>query len=422
MFRNAAFHAGFTEPVRTGFPTSRQTVRNSTKPGYPTAVSGLNRAVYTTHSNSKTAHHSSTTRSMSSKKLFELSSEYDALHTGVALYDPDAGIILDANERLEQILGYTVDQLRTLSVGEYTANTYRHSESEFYDRLYASADGDPQQFTWRVKRADGELIWVQLYTSQQQYAGETYVHVEMRDITDYYETYHRAELFWRILRHNLRNDAAVILGYTNQILAHAEVESIEESIATIQSRGENLGNMAQSVKEIEQAVTNAKTEYARRPAAATVRTITNQISANYPAAEISVDKREKMWIDINDAFSYALTHAIENAIIHSNEELPVVEVAVGPSPNTGRVEICIKDTNPVIPDEEVEALLTPTETTSTSHGSGIGLFVMKWCVESLGGEVSFEKRTPRGNAVFLYLPPKRKPDRTEEDDRSPGTT
>ena len=187
---------------------------------------------------------------MSSKKLSELPSEYNSLHTGVALYDPNAGTVLDANKRLEQILGYTVDQLRDLSVTEYTANTYRHSESEFHDRLYASVNGDPQQFTWRVKRADGELIWVQLYISQQQYEGEIYAHVEMRDITDYYETYHRAELFWRILRHNLRNDAAVILGYTNQILAHAEIEGIEESIATIQSRGENLGNMAQSVKEI----------------------------------------------------------------------------------------------------------------------------------------------------------------------------
>ena len=359
---------------------------------------------------------------MSSKKLSELPSEYNSLHTGVALYDPNAGTVLDANKRLEQILGYTVDQLRDLSVTEYTANTYRHSESEFHDRLYASVNGDPQQFTWRVKRADGELIWVQLYISQQQYEGEIYAHVEMRDITDYYETYHRAELFWRILRHNLRNDAAVILGYTNQILAHAEIEGIEESIATIQSRGENLGNMAQSVKEIEQAVTNANTEYTRRPAAATVRTITNQLGANYPAADISIIEREKMWIDINDAFSYALTHAVENAIIHSNEELPVVEVDVGPSPNTGRVEICIKDTNPVIPDEEVEALCAPTETTSTSHGSGIGLFVMKWCVESLGGEVSFENRTPRGNAVYLYLPPKRAPDNSKETDPSTGTT
>jgi hypothetical protein len=112
-----------------------------------------------------------------------------------------------------------------------------------------------------------------------------------------------------------------------------------------------FGNTAHSVKEIEQAVTNVKTEYTRRPAVATVRTVTDQISVKHPTAEISVDKREKMWIDIDDAFSYALTHAIENAIIHSNEELPVVEVDVGPSPNTGRAEICIKDMNPVIPDE-----------------------------------------------------------------------
>ncbi|TKX83031.1 ATP-binding protein, partial [Halorubrum sp. SS5] len=46
----------------------------------------------------------------------------------------------------------------------------------------------------------------------------------------------------------------------------------------------------------------------------------------------------------------------------------------------------------------------------TSHGSGIGLFVMKWCVESLGGEVLFESRNSGGNAVCLLLPPKQHQD------------
>lgn len=353
---------------------------------------------------------------MSSKERFELPSEYDTLHIGIAFYNPDTGTILDANERLEQILGYSVEQLRNLPVAEYTANTYPHSESEFHDRLCASADGHSQQFTWRVKRADGELIWVQLYMSQQHSGGESGVHVEMRDITDYYETHHRAELFWRLLRHNLRNEAAIILGYTNQLTAHAKMENVEDLIETIRARGENLGNMAESVKEIEHAVTNTETEYVRRPATATVRNITNQVGATYPATEISISEGEEMWIEINDAFSYALTHAVENAIIHSNEGVPVVNIDVGPSPNTGRVEICIKDTNPVIPDEEIEALFAPTETTNTSHGSGIGLFVMKWCVESLGGEVRFETRTPQGNAVYLYLPPKPAPDSTTKHD------
>jgi hypothetical protein len=34
---------------------------------------------------------------------------------------------------------------------------------------------------------------------------------------------------------------------------------------------------------------------------------------------------------------------------------------------------------------------------------------MKWCVESLGGEVRFE-RSEKGNDVYFYLPPEASPD------------
>ena len=53
----------------------------------------------------------------------KLPREYDTLHTGIALYDPNGGRIVDANERLEEIFGYTTEQLRELSVEMYTANT-----------------------------------------------------------------------------------------------------------------------------------------------------------------------------------------------------------------------------------------------------------------------------------------------------------
>lgn len=354
---------------------------------------------------------------MSSKKSGALPPEYDTLCLGIGLYDPGSGDILDANERLERILGYPLHKLRRLSVDAYTANTYPQSASEFRDRLRASANGDPQQFIWRAKRADGELVWLQLHASQQQFSEGDCIVVEVRDITDHYESRHRAELFWRILRHNLRNEAAIILGYADQIAAHSRVEGIEESIEAIRSRGENLGGMAESVKQIERAITDAQAEHVRQPALATVEKVAARTRSEYPAAEISVDEREEMWVEVNDAFSYAVRHAVENAVVHSTERTPTVEIAVGPSPNTGRVEVCIKDANLAIPTEEIEALFAPAETTNTSHGSGIGLFVMKWCIESLGGEVMFDTRTPRGNVVHLYLPSKRPPDTV--DDRVP---
>ncbi|WP_049906133.1 PAS domain-containing sensor histidine kinase [Halorubrum aidingense] len=352
---------------------------------------------------------------MSSPECETLSPVLDTLHTGVAIYDAVSGTILDANARLEEILGYTPDQLRELSVAEYTANTYPHTESEFHDRLSAAATGSPQQFMWRAKRADGELIWIQVFISRQRPTADRCVHVEVRDITRHYDTHHRAELFWRVLRHNLRNEAAIIIGCAEQAMNGPESEPSEEVISTIQSRGEKLGNLATSVKQIEHAVTDSQANLARVSAASAVRDVANRIGAEHPDADIRVSKRERMWIDINEAFEYALAHAVENAIVHSNDEAPVVEITVGPSPNTGRTEIRIEDSNSPIPPEEIAALFSPTVTTSTSHGSGIGLFVMRWCVESLGGEVLFESRDSEGNAVCLLLPPKQPPDSVTAD-------
>jgi len=348
---------------------------------------------------------------MLSPTEIEVPSAYNTLHVGVALYDPDTGAILDGNDWVEAIFGYTTEELRDLSIEEYTANTYPHSEAEFKDHLQASAAGDPQQFTWRVKRADGELIWVQIHLSRQTATDQTCVCAEVRDITDFYETHHRAELFWRVLRHNLRNEATIIAGNATRITANAETAQIQDAGRTIQARAESLGTMAASVEEIEQAVADTDTQRVRRHATSAVREGVDEIVTDYPTAGITIDEREKMGIHVDDAFTHAVTHAVENAIVHSTEAEPVVEVSIGPSPNTGRVEIRIKDTNPPIPDDELTALFTPTDTTNTSHGSGVGLFVMKWCIESLGGEMKVERRHPQGNTIYFYLPPKAPPDR-----------
>lgn len=97
----------------------------------------------------------------------ELDPAYDDLHIGVALYDPGTGAVLDANDRLESVFGFATDELRDLSVGTCTANTHAFAEGEFLDRLRASADGETRAFVWRIKRGDGELVWVRLHLSRR---------------------------------------------------------------------------------------------------------------------------------------------------------------------------------------------------------------------------------------------------------------
>ena len=346
---------------------------------------------------------------MATEKRVTLPPAYDDLHVGVALFDPEAGAVLDANDWMETILGYTVSELRGLPVEAYTANTYPRSGDGLKTRLRASTGGSPQRFTWRAKRADGELVWVQVRSSRRCLDGRECVYAELQDITEYYDTYHRAELFWRVLRHNLRNEATVIAGNATPIAERAGAERLRKAGETIRMRAEKLGRMADSVEEIQRAVVGADTKRIRKHATVAVRTVVNEVSARHPDADVVVTEREGMWVRVDDAFADALSHAIENAVVHAESPDRTVEVAVGPSPNTGRVEIRISDENSPIPDAELDALFDPDIATSTSHGTGIGLFVMKWCVESLGGEVRFE-RSEEGNDVYFYIPPEVPPD------------
>jgi anti-sigma regulatory factor (Ser/Thr protein kinase) len=129
-----------------------------------------------------------------------------------------------------------------------------------------------------------------------------------------------------------------------------------------------------------------------------------------------VAEREPLWIHVDEAFDHALAHALENAIVHNESTEPMVDIAVDTSPNTGRAEISIVDTGPPIPAIEMDAVSDIMDTTSTSHGSGVGLFVMKWCIESLGGELTFERHS-NGNVVSFYLPPKERTEIRNETDR-----
>ncbi|OYR53541.1 PAS domain-containing sensor histidine kinase [Halorubrum halodurans] len=335
----------------------------------------------------------------------ELPPEYETLHVGIGLYDSVSGTLLDANERLSTVLGYPFPTLCRVTPERYTANTYSYSEAGFIERLRAAAAGETRRFRWRVKRASGELVWVQFHLSPAAVGSDDCVRAEVRDITDHYETTHREELLWRVLRHNLRNDVTALVGYSERIREESSTPAVRDAAETVVSRAASVGGLADAVKQLQHAVEDSEANRECRHAGAATEAVVESTAATYPSADLTVIDRCPMWIHVDRAFEYAIAHAVENAIVHAETPTPSVTVEVGPSPNTGRVEIDVSDTNPRIPDAEVDGLFDPDGRTSTSHGSGLGLFVMKWCIESLGGELDIE-RDAGGNTVSFYLPPR----------------
>jgi len=332
------------------------------------------------------------------------------LQIGIVVHDPSTGAMLDANRQFERLSGYTAGELRELTVEEISANTYSYTQETAHRRITAAAEGDRQSFEWRIKRADGELRWVWVDLTGMAIDGRRVVLAEVTDITEYKHNDRRVSLFYRLLRHNLRNDLNVVSGFATHIGTVAETEAVETAAEKVESAATNLSRVSESVKQIETTITRERTAWQHQSAADAVTTVVETFEPSGAADHITITERTPMWIAVDEAFEHALTHAIENAIVHADCPEPSVEIVVDESPNTGRVEIRVEDEGPPIPRMEIEAVDEYTETTTTSHGSGVGLFVMKWCTESLGGELEIRRRNGRGNTVYFYLPPKEPPE------------
>jgi signal transduction histidine kinase len=92
-----------------------------------------------------------------------------------------------------------------------------------------------------------------------------------------------------------------------------------------------------------------------------------------------------------------LEELIENGIRHGGRSAVSVEY------DADRAVLLVSDDGPGIPDHEIEVLNNAKET-PLEHGSGLGLWLVKWGTDLFGGSITFDT-TDGGTNVYIQLPP-----------------
>lgn len=98
-------------------------------------------------------------------------------------------------------------------------------------------------------------------------------------------------------------------------------------------------------------------------------------------------------------FSVVVKEVIENALSHAGPET-TVDVAVQMTEST--IEVTVSDDGPGIPVSELGPVRAGEET-PLDHTSGLGLWLVQWGVQSLGGSVSIDS-DGSGTTVRLRVP------------------
>lgn len=357
--------------------------------------------------NGNVTHYLGFQENISETKVFE--QESALFETQIAAAD-QAMLITDREGRIEfvnpafeQLTGYSAEDVMgkdpsILKSGE--------QDEAFYDDLWETiTSGD----VWQ------ETLWNQTKRGEYYQATETIVPVtnDRDDITNFVAI--QAEITYdemrdqvlqvldRVLRHNIKHAVMTISGFATELEDGLDEPGDQAALEEIQSAATELESISDRTRPIFELFRGT---YESDPWS--VESLIDTITAGqeaFPEADITVDCQAPTdeLVTSGKVVSIALTEALENAVIHNDQETPTVDITVRASPDPPRLHVTVADTGPGVPEEEWAIIQSGVEE-PLSHATGIGLWLIYWTVTAVGGKVTLTENDPRGTVVEIEIP------------------
>jgi len=105
---------------------------------------------------------------------------------GILIVQPSTPFVLFANSRISDILGFSVEELTSLSLEEVERLIHPEDRDKIFNRLRDRLVGRPapSRYEIRVSRKDGSHVWLELFSSPVQFNGSPAVQAAFVDVTD----------------------------------------------------------------------------------------------------------------------------------------------------------------------------------------------------------------------------------------------
>ncbi|MFT4922453.1 MAG: signal transduction histidine kinase [Haloarculaceae archaeon] len=209
----------------------------------------------------------------------------------------------------------------------------------------------------------------------------------------------------RVLRHNLRNDMNVITAHTDVLLDDDLDPSVEPKVRKIRQSALNLIETSEHARTIyDDLLSRADREPKPVEITDVVTEVVELFRGDFPDATVRTDLPDEAWTVDSHAVPVIVEELCRNALIHNDHPDPEREVDIDVETDSDTTRLIVRDNGPGMPAFERELLTGERERSPTEHGSGLGLWVVNWLVDDLGGTVSTVTPEDRGTVVTVSLP------------------
>ncbi|MFB6121294.1 MAG: ATP-binding protein [Halobacteriaceae archaeon] len=321
---------------------------------------------------------------------------------------PDAaGALAPLTDRIDGVAAWAVDGDGGVGrLGEGFADLWGASPSdrtglldcvhpEDRDAVATLFESETQEsVVHRVRHPDGGRRWVESIVVPRDGAGVAGLSI---DVTERRRRERELAILNRVLRHDVRNDASVILGRLDEVANHDDGEH---------AALDGARRAAEHVVEL----TAAAGEYAADGDADECEAHLESLLERevgvareaYPDAEFEVETLPDATVAGNRLLASAFRNALHNAVQHNDAATPRVTVTGDATPST----VCVRvtDNGPGISDAVRGRLFEDGARGPDSTGTGMGLSLGREVVSDLGGRVRVEGGESGGTTVCIELP------------------
>ena len=326
------------------------------------------------------------------------------------LYVVTDGVLETVNRPFVDLSGYDRCELVGMAAEELVHEDDLAEWSHRFELFAESNSTDEKRLVGRIISKKGSEIPVECRLSllDTQATEDTRVVGRVHDLREQRQQEKKLDVLNRALRHNIRNEMNVVVGKATQLQA-IDDEGYRTAAEKIEEVGRRVINLSEKARLAQEHIGIPADEDCQVELVEVIEHVIMKFEIEYPGATIETELPEDVSARAPPSFEVALQELLENAVIHHPSGNGPVAVEIGSDEQ--HVEIRIVDECGPIPTQ-IQRTINEGSEQPLQHNDGLGLWIVKWAVETVGGTLCFQRRADdAGNVVTLTF-------ETIADDRS----
>jgi len=109
---------------------------------------------------------------------------YNATNEAIFIHDASTVTILDVNQTMCEMFGFTREEASHLTVGEFSSGVPPYTNENAKEWVARAFTDGPQLFEWQARRKNGELFWIETNLKRATINGKDCIIAVVRDIAE----------------------------------------------------------------------------------------------------------------------------------------------------------------------------------------------------------------------------------------------